>query len=86
MKANYLAKIGRLLKSWDYVLRDAERLEDLINAFMDAKTTKEVNEIIISNINFIDRMGLWKHANHAKRRINGLRATKIKLTDLRYLN
>jgi hypothetical protein len=83
---NYLSMIQRILKSWQYDLNDQERLQAIISAFMEAKTTKEVNEIIMSNLNFIDRMGLWKNANHAKRRINGLRATKIKLIDLKYLN
>lgn len=79
-------RIVRLLKSWEAEIRDQERIEDIRTALMEAKTCKEVNEIAISNLNYIDRMGMWKHVNHAKRRINNLKATKIKLTDLKYLN
>jgi hypothetical protein len=81
-----LNRIARLLKSWEHDLRDQDRLEAIVTAFMEAKTTKEVNEIILSNINFIDRMGLWRKANLAKRRINKLRAMTIKLTEIIYLN
>jgi hypothetical protein len=86
MKSIYLTQITRILKSWEYDCQDHDRYESIVNAFMEAKTTKEVNEIIISNLNFIDRLGLWNQANRAKKRIIGLRAAKIKLTDLRYLN
>ena len=86
MKSIYFTKITRILKSWEYDLRDQDRYESITSAFMEAKTTKEVNEIIISNLNFIDRVGLWNHANRAKKRIIGLRAAKIKMTDLKYLN
>lgn len=86
MKSIYLTTIKRILKSWEYDLRDQDRYESITSAFMNATTTKEVNEIIISNLNFIDRVGLWNQANRAKKRIIGLRAAKIKMTDLRFLN
>ena len=78
--------IRRILKTWQQDLEDQTKIENLRNAFMEAKTTKEVNEICLSNIQFIDRIGLWPFANRAKKRIIKLNKVKKELTDIIYLN
>ena len=83
---NNLKKIILILDEWKKDLNDFSRIEKLRDAFMGAKTTSEVNEIIMANIQFIDRVGLWRLANRAKKRIINLNKVKMELTEKIYLN
>jgi hypothetical protein len=81
----YIRKISQIIKSWNQDT-DNETFKYICESFMNAKTTHEVTEIILSNLQFIDRMGLWSLANKAKRRINNLNKVRRELTDIIYLN
>lgn len=80
-------RINSIARSvWLWTLNDQQRIEQVRNALLDAKRTSQVNDIVMSNLEFVDRMGLWRLANLAKRRINNLNKVKRELTELKYMN
>jgi hypothetical protein len=62
-------------------------MTELINQFLNAQTTKEVDEIVWSNIETLnDNPRLYSFARNARKRICNLRRIKIQLTEIIYLN
>ena len=80
-----LERIEDVMKQWTKDMNDYKRVEEIREALMNARTTTEVNEIAEANIQFIDRMGMWRAVNKAKKRIINLRRT-INLTWKNQLN
>ena len=73
MKDDSLDRIEDVLKQWERDMNDYKRVGEIREALMNARTTKEINEIAEANINFIDRIGMWRAVNKAKKRIINLR-------------
>jgi uncharacterized protein (DUF934 family) len=87
MKNNsYLRKIFLIIDDWKNDFENYSKIELLRDAFMYAKTEHEIDTIVMANLKFIDRVGLWKLANNAKKRLRNLQITKMKLTEKFYLN
>jgi hypothetical protein len=82
---NYLRKIFLIIDDWKNDF-EYSKIQLLRNAFMNARTEHEIDTIVMANLKFIDRVGLWKLANNAKKRIRNLQMTKMKLTEKFYLN
>ena len=68
-----LDRIEDVLKQWERDMNDHKRIGEIREALMNARTTSEVNNIAEANINFIDRVGMWRAVNKAKKRIINLR-------------
>ena len=83
---NYLKKIYLVMDQWKQDMENYEKIKLLTDAFMNARTEHEIDDIVMANLQFIDRVGLWKLANNAKKRIRNLHTIKMKLTEKIYLN
>ena len=83
---NYLKKIYLVMDQWKQDMENYEKIKLLTDAFMNARTEHEIDDIVMANLQFIDRVGLWKLANNAKKRIRNLQRIKMKLTEKIYLN
>ena len=83
---NYLRKILLIIDDGKNDFENYSKIESLRDSFMNARTEYEIDTIVMANLKFIDRVGLWKLANNAKKRIHNLQITKLKLTEKFYLN
>ena len=68
-----LDRIEDVLKQWERDMNEHKRIGEIREALMNARTTSEVNNIAEANINFIDRVGMWRAVNKAKKRILAIR-------------
>ena len=85
-KDDYIRKIFLIIDDWKKDLQNYSKIQLLRDALMEAKSEHEIDEIVLANLQFIDRVGLWKLANNAKKRVRNLNITKLRLTEKFYLN